>query len=297
MVTCVPRNRTARFAVLGSSVQRPAASGYSSTRSSAVRRKIVVGCLVLLSLVLITVSFRSDALDPVQALGGREVRRQDRKRAPHRGEPEVRMERAAEELEVVGHDDERSDGDEDERATRSCRPRPHRPIAQAAAIETAASATSTPARDPRAKRPPVQLVECVRADAHGEKERERRPPEQRPTSAAARAPRRSRHRRGARACTAGGAASRSRASRRARARRTRAARRRSRAAPPHDDPAAEAEPSRPHVARGRRRARGRAPPRAGSARRSRGCSAPRKRPTSRHAGETSAPAPGRPIRT
>ena len=42
----MPRNRTARFAVLGSSAQRPAASGYSSTRSSALRRKIVVGCLV-----------------------------------------------------------------------------------------------------------------------------------------------------------------------------------------------------------------------------------------------------------
>ena len=74
MVTCVPRNRTARFAVLGSSVQRPAASGYSSTRSSAVRRKIVVGCLVLLSLVLITVSFRSDALDPVQSAGSSALR-------------------------------------------------------------------------------------------------------------------------------------------------------------------------------------------------------------------------------
>src|SRR4051795_12965679 len=74
MVTRVPRNRTARFAVLGSSVQRPAASGYSSTRSSALRRKIVVGCLVLLSLVLITVSFRSDALDEVQSFGASVLR-------------------------------------------------------------------------------------------------------------------------------------------------------------------------------------------------------------------------------
>jgi rod shape-determining protein MreC len=62
----VPRNRTVRLAVLGSSVQRSAASGYPSTRSSAVRRRIVVGGLVLLSLVLITVSFRSSALDGVQ---------------------------------------------------------------------------------------------------------------------------------------------------------------------------------------------------------------------------------------
>jgi rod shape-determining protein MreC len=62
----VPRNRTARVAVLGSSVQRSAASGPSSTRGSAVKRRIVVGCLVLLSLVLITLSFRSSALDGAQ---------------------------------------------------------------------------------------------------------------------------------------------------------------------------------------------------------------------------------------
>ena len=70
----MPRNRTARFAVLGSSAQRAAASGYSSTRSSALKRKIVVGCLVLLSLVLITLSFRSDALDPVQSAGSAVLR-------------------------------------------------------------------------------------------------------------------------------------------------------------------------------------------------------------------------------
>jgi rod shape-determining protein MreC len=62
----VPRNRTVRFAVLGSSVQRAASSGYPSSRSSAVKRRIVVGVLVLLSLVLITVSFRSSALDGAQ---------------------------------------------------------------------------------------------------------------------------------------------------------------------------------------------------------------------------------------
>ena len=62
----VPRNRTVRLAVLGSSVQRAASSGYPSSRSSALRRRIVVGVLVLLSLVLITVSFRSSALDGVQ---------------------------------------------------------------------------------------------------------------------------------------------------------------------------------------------------------------------------------------
>jgi rod shape-determining protein MreC len=62
----VPRNRTVRLAVLGSSVQRAASSGYPSSRSSAVKRRIVVGVLVLLSLVLITVSFRSSALDGFQ---------------------------------------------------------------------------------------------------------------------------------------------------------------------------------------------------------------------------------------
>ena len=62
----MPRNRTVRLAVLGSSVQRAASSGYPSSRSSAVKRRIVVGVLVLLSLVLITVSFRSSALDGVQ---------------------------------------------------------------------------------------------------------------------------------------------------------------------------------------------------------------------------------------
>ena len=62
----MPRNRTVRLAVLGSSVQKAAASGYPSSRSSALKRRIVVGGLVLLSLVLITVSFRSSALDGAQ---------------------------------------------------------------------------------------------------------------------------------------------------------------------------------------------------------------------------------------
>jgi rod shape-determining protein MreC len=58
-----------RVAVLGDSVQKSASSRYSSNRSSALRRRIVVGCLVLLALVLITVSFRSSALDGVQSTG------------------------------------------------------------------------------------------------------------------------------------------------------------------------------------------------------------------------------------
>jgi rod shape-determining protein MreC len=70
----VPRNRTVRVAVLGSSVQRAATPGLSSTRSSALRRKLVVGGLVLLSLVLITVSFRSTALDGVEGAGASALR-------------------------------------------------------------------------------------------------------------------------------------------------------------------------------------------------------------------------------
>jgi rod shape-determining protein MreC len=62
----VPRNRTVRLAVLGSSVQRAATSGYPSTRPSAVKRRVVVGGLVLLSFALITISFRSTALDNAQ---------------------------------------------------------------------------------------------------------------------------------------------------------------------------------------------------------------------------------------
>jgi rod shape-determining protein MreC len=63
----VPRNRTVRLAVLGSSVQRTAASGYPPNRSSALKRRIIVGVLVVLSLVLITISFRSTALDGVES--------------------------------------------------------------------------------------------------------------------------------------------------------------------------------------------------------------------------------------
>jgi rod shape-determining protein MreC len=70
----VARNRTARVAVLGSSVQKSAGSGYPSNRSSAVRRRVVVAILVLASLILITVSFRSSALDSVQGTGARILR-------------------------------------------------------------------------------------------------------------------------------------------------------------------------------------------------------------------------------
>ncbi len=70
----VPRNRNVRVAVLGSSVQRAAATGHSSTRSSPLRRRFVVVGLVLLSLTLLTVSFRSSALDPVEGFAASVLR-------------------------------------------------------------------------------------------------------------------------------------------------------------------------------------------------------------------------------
>lgn len=54
----MPRNRTARLAVLGSSLQRSASTPYSSRTGPALRRRIVVGLLVVLSLALITAYFR-----------------------------------------------------------------------------------------------------------------------------------------------------------------------------------------------------------------------------------------------
>ena len=52
------RNRTARVAVLGSSVQRPAAPKHSSRTNPALKRRVVLGVLVLASLVLVTLYFR-----------------------------------------------------------------------------------------------------------------------------------------------------------------------------------------------------------------------------------------------
>ncbi len=70
----VPRNRDARIAVLGSSVQRAAAYGQSTTRSRALRRRVVVVGLVLASLALLTVSFRSTALNPLEGYAASALR-------------------------------------------------------------------------------------------------------------------------------------------------------------------------------------------------------------------------------
>ena len=56
---------------------------------------------------------------PCERLGGGEVRGEDGERAPGRREPEPAVERAAEQLEVVGDDDEAADGDEGEEPQRS----------------------------------------------------------------------------------------------------------------------------------------------------------------------------------
>jgi rod shape-determining protein MreC len=67
----VPRNRSVT-AVLGSSVPRPRPQPFPSRSRSSLRRRAVVGGLVLLSLILITFSFRassSGALHGVESTG------------------------------------------------------------------------------------------------------------------------------------------------------------------------------------------------------------------------------------
>ncbi|MEO5634382.1 rod shape-determining protein MreC [Gaiella sp.] len=64
----MPRHRTARTAVLGVNVRRPATGKQPSRSTSAFRRRIVVGILVVLALVLITFSFRSPNSGPVASL-------------------------------------------------------------------------------------------------------------------------------------------------------------------------------------------------------------------------------------
>src|SRR5439155_15430591 len=71
------RNRSARIAVLGSPVPRSRPPGYSSRSVTAVRRRIVAGALVLISIVLITIYFREPAgggLHGVQSVGASVLR-------------------------------------------------------------------------------------------------------------------------------------------------------------------------------------------------------------------------------
>lgn len=64
----MPRNRTARPAVLGFPVRRPATSRASLRSSSALKRRIVVGVLALLALALITLSFRESQDGPMHSV-------------------------------------------------------------------------------------------------------------------------------------------------------------------------------------------------------------------------------------
>jgi rod shape-determining protein MreC len=56
------------LAVLGQSVRRPASTSLASRSGSALRRRIVVGVLVVLSLALITVSFRESDGGPLHGV-------------------------------------------------------------------------------------------------------------------------------------------------------------------------------------------------------------------------------------
>jgi rod shape-determining protein MreC len=67
----VPRERTSvRMPVLGSSVRRSASSPYPSRSGNALRRRILLGVLVLLALVLVTVSFRESSGGPLHRAQG-----------------------------------------------------------------------------------------------------------------------------------------------------------------------------------------------------------------------------------
>src|SRR5438067_2776336 len=73
----VPKTRSARVAALGSPVRRAVAPRYSSRTSAPIRRRLVVGLLVLASLVLITVYFRESpngGLHNFQSVGSSALR-------------------------------------------------------------------------------------------------------------------------------------------------------------------------------------------------------------------------------
>jgi rod shape-determining protein MreC len=72
-----PPNRSARVAVLGSSLQRSKPSPYPSRARAALVRRIVLAVLVLVALALLTISFRSPttgALHDLQGYGASALR-------------------------------------------------------------------------------------------------------------------------------------------------------------------------------------------------------------------------------
>jgi len=64
----VPRHRSARSAALGLTVRRVPTTKASSRGAGSLRRRLAVGVLVLVSLVLITLSFRSGEDGPVTSI-------------------------------------------------------------------------------------------------------------------------------------------------------------------------------------------------------------------------------------
>ena len=66
----MPRNRTARLAVLGSAERRASASSSLARDRKTLRRRLIVVVLVLLSLALLTISFRESSSGPLHRLQG-----------------------------------------------------------------------------------------------------------------------------------------------------------------------------------------------------------------------------------
>ena len=96
-----------------------------------------------------------------------------RKGAPREGEPDVGVDATTEELEVVRRDEERAERDQ--------RHDPERGLGRDGEPDDAGRADGDdgetderPRRDPGAERSPAKLVERVRADPHREREREHR---------------------------------------------------------------------------------------------------------------------------
>ena len=140
------RNRSARIAVLGSPAPRSRPTGSSSRSATAVKRRIVAGVLVLLSLVLITVYFREPAsggLHSVQSTGATVLRpfevgaNRDRRALPRH----LRLVRGADRREVRERAPARADrpaargGDpERERGPAGGRPSPPAEVRRPAAL-------------------------------------------------------------------------------------------------------------------------------------------------------------------
>ena len=66
----MPRNRTAKLAVLRSAEQRASASSTLARDRKTIRRRLIVVVLVLLSLVLLTISFRESSSGPLHRFQG-----------------------------------------------------------------------------------------------------------------------------------------------------------------------------------------------------------------------------------